>query len=187
VPAIPLLATFMLPVVRSGTRRAKAALAAVFLCGFSVQGLAATTSHWQQIVHGIFWSIECKTTEDCLDDPEIAPLRVATWYLRALYWRDREPERAEALLREPPWHDAVPWRHPDEAVDKLKATLGVDFWAAPERWRLKSYYLWIPGGASGIPSSGLLAGVLCALTVAAAAPLGWVLVRVGSTPSRGDT
>jgi hypothetical protein len=180
VPAIPLLAAFTLPVVCSGTRRAKAAFAAVFLLGFSVQVLAATTSHWQQIVHGIFWSIECKTREDCLDDPNIAPLRVASWYLRALYWREHQPERAERLLREPPWRDAVPWRNPDEAVEKLRATLGVDFWAAPDRWRLKSYYLWVPGGASGVPSSRGLAVAFAVLTAAAGVPLGRSLLGRGS-------
>jgi hypothetical protein len=177
VPAIPLLATFTLPVVCSGTRWAKTAFAAVFLFGFSVQALAATTSHWQQIVHGIFWSIECKTREDCLDDPHIAPLRVASWYLRALYWREHDPERADLLLREPPWHDAVPWRNPDEAVEKLKATLGVDFWAAPDRWRLKSYYLWVPGGTCGIPSGRMLAVAFAALTAGAAVPIGRSLLE----------
>jgi len=176
VPAIPLLAPFALPVVRSATRRAKAALVAVFLLGFSVQALAATTSHWQQIVHGIFWSIECKTREDCLDNPYIAPLRVAAWYLEALYWRNRLPERSQTLLREPPWRDAVPWRNPDEAVDKVAATLGIDFWAAPESWRLKSYFLWAPGGAYGIPSSRVLATMFLVMAIAAAAPLGRLLV-----------
>ena len=171
VPAIPLLAIFTLPVATSGTRRATTAFAVLFFLGFCVQALAATTSHWQQIVHGIFWSIECKTTEDCVDDPHIAPLRVATWYLRALYWRDRAPGHTVSLLRDPPWQDAVPWRNPDEAVTKLEATLGVDFWAAPDRWRLRSYYLWVPGGASGIPSSRLLAGSLLLLTGVAALPL----------------
>jgi hypothetical protein len=176
VPVIPLLATFALPVVCSGTRWAKAAFAVVFFVGFTVQALAATTSHWQQIVHGIFWSIECKTTEDCVDNAHIAPLRVATWYLRALYWRDRSPELTTSLLREPPWKDAVPWREPDEAVRKLEATLGVDFWAAPQRWRLTSYYQWVPGGGSGIPSSRLLACCFLLLTVIGAAPLVRTLV-----------
>jgi hypothetical protein len=171
VPAIPLLATFALPVVSSATRRAKIAFAVSFFLGFSVQALAATTSHWQQIVHGIFWSIECKTTEDCVDDPHIAPLRVATWYLRALYWRDRSTERTRMLLREPPWKDAVPWRDPDDAVRKLEATLGVDFWAAPERWRLQRYYLWVPNGGSAIPSSRPLTVVFLLLAVSGAAPL----------------
>ena len=179
VPAIPLLAVFTLPVVGSATRRAKAAFAAAFFLGFSVQALAATTSHWQQIVHGIFWSIECKTREDCLDDPRIAPLRVSFWYLRALDWREREPQRLEQWLREPPWHDAVPWRDPDQAVEKLKATLGVDFWAAPDRWRLESYYLWVPDGASCIPSSRPLAFALAALTAAAAVPIGRSLLAPG--------
>jgi len=145
--------------------------------------LAATTSHWQQIVHGICWSIECKTTEDCLDNPQIAPLRVAGWYLRALYWRDRDPARLGALLREPPWAAAVPWVDPRAAVVKLEATLGVDFWAAPDRWRLQSYYLWIPGGASGVPSGRLLAIALGALTFTAAGVLVWLVAGAGPLPA----
>ena len=99
--------------------------------------------------------------------------------MRALYWREREPERAERWLREPPWHDAIPWRDPDVAAEKLKATLGVDFWAAPDRWRLESYYLWVPDGASGIPSSRPLAFALAALTAAAAVPIGRSLLAPG--------
>ena len=182
VPVIPLLATLILPVVRSTARWARAAFLGLFLLGFSVQAVAATTSHWQQIVHGIYLSIECKTIEDCVDNPHIAPLRVAVWYLRALYWREHSPERMQLLLREPPWREAVPWRDPDQAVAKVSETVGVDFWAAPDRWRLRRYNLWIPDGAAGVPSSRLLAAVFALLTAAASVPLARALLSRGKTP-----
>ena len=164
IPAIPLLALLMIPVVTSTRRAARIATIACLLAGVSVQTLACTTNHWQQVLYGVFGEVDCgRDASRCHDDPRIAPLRIALWRVHAAYLRVHHPERFAAHVEAPPWRNSHPWRAPEKLAERQWENTGVDFWAAPTRWRLEWYYLWAPGMKVQIPSSPMLAGLLAVL------------------------
>ncbi|MGH7898916.1 MAG: ArnT family glycosyltransferase [Candidatus Binatia bacterium] len=156
VPAIPLLALLALPIVTARERRSRAFTFACLTAGIAVQMLVATTSHWQQVLYGVYRLADCPADGRCLDDPRVAPLRVAAWRVEGAWLRAVHPERFAAHAARPPWVESYPWREPDRAAEMQLPNTGLDLWAAPERWRLTKFYLWLPGREALIPSSPLL-------------------------------
>ncbi|MGH7897332.1 MAG: hypothetical protein ACREQQ_05220, partial [Candidatus Binatia bacterium] len=101
----------------------------------------------------------------CVDDPRVAPLRVAGWRVRGAVIRATDPQRFAAYVEEPPWKASHPWRWPETAVERQHSNTGLDFWIAPAPWRLEKFYLWLPRLATPIPSSPRLAVLLSVLFV----------------------
>jgi hypothetical protein len=163
VPAIPLLALLALPVVRSRRRAERALTLACLMGGIAVQTLVATTSHWQQVLYGVYRLAACPADGRCMDDPRVAPLRVALWRTQATWLRIHDPERFAAHAQAPPWVDVYPWREPERAAELQSANTGLDLWAAPVRWRLQRFYLWLPGNDAPILASTPLVPVLVLL------------------------
>jgi hypothetical protein len=173
IPAVPLLALLTVPVISARHRAARVLTLACMLSGLAVQAVASTTNHWQQVIFGVYREIDCGDyAEKCIDDPRVAPLRVAWWRIHGAVVRARNPGRFDTYVEGSPWAPTYPWRWPETVAERQRRNTGFDFWAAPERWRLGRCYLWAPPLETGVPRS---AGLVALLTIVAAGSLAIVV------------
>ena len=178
VPAIPLLALFLLPIADAG-RLGRILLLTASILGASIQTVAVTTGYWAQVEPARSHMV-LGDPGRLVHDPAIAPIRIAWWILRAtvLEKTGGSGESLE-LLRYPPWRETVAFE--DGADDELVQIRGLDLWAAPERWRLPRQVLPGPAPDPPIPTSPPLRALLLTLV---ALSVGVGLVRRRSAPPR---
>jgi len=174
IPMVPLLAVGLLPLALRGWVT-RSVLAVFFLLGASVQTVAVTTSYWDQVMPvwmrlapppGIDRGTNPRMTDVGLWNhfvhrPEIAPVRVAWWWLRNASCADEWSAADE--LANPPWNTVFPWIDPQGDPSLLAALRGLDLWTVPECWRLRHAALWAPDKRSRIPSNPRLLALLLAI------------------------
>ena len=176
IPMVPLLALGLLPLAVRG-RATKIALGAAFSLGMVVQGIAVTTSYWDQVMP-VWMRLAPPRLTDRGDDPrmediglwnhlvhrsEIVPLRVGLWLLQNTSCKDAR--RPEPELSTPPWSAEFPWIDPQSDPRLLGELLGLGLWAVPECWRLNYAPLWSPQKRVPIPSNPRLAWALLGIAV----------------------
>lgn len=136
IPAVPLLALFLLPLATKPRGWLLAMIVASAVLGVAVQGIAVGSSYWQQVI-GVTRHLAYPGRERFHRDPRVSPLRLGAWWVRAAVVRHvRSEERALDEIRHPPWNSAFPWRDPSAAVADLAGLRGLDLWAAPAGWRM---------------------------------------------------
>ncbi|MGH7821116.1 MAG: hypothetical protein ACREQ9_15230, partial [Candidatus Binatia bacterium] len=183
VPAIPLAALFLLPAAAGVRSWSRSGLLAAAVLGCAIQTLAVGASYWTQVLL-VHRSIAVDAPATLVNDPRVAPLRVALWWSRLALARDAlgQPS-AEEQLQNPPWRGAYPWQ--PGAVDRLRPFVGLDLWALPEAWRLSRYTrIWPGEPAYPIPSSGTLCASFLAGMVLASIALGALLPGRGTENGR---
>jgi len=182
IPTVPLLALGLLPLFGRGSTT-KVTLVAALLLGAIGQGIAATTSYWDQVMPVWMLLAPPQAVEPGADpkmkdvglwnhyvhQPALAPLRVASWWLRNASCQDAEI--AVPPLSTPPWATHHPSTDPERDTVLLGELRGLDFWVVPECRRLRFAPPWSPQNRMPIPSNPPLAWALLAV-----AALGCALV-----------
>lgn len=183
VPAIPLLALFLLPLASSPTRAGGIALVAAAAAGLAVQLVVVAFGFWTH-VEPVRGHLATDTPARLIRDPQIAPLRIGAWWASTTFARlyGREAESLDILLR-PPWGNVYPWRDPKAVLAELAPLRGIDLWAAPDALRLKTLYVPRPSANVPVPTSPGLRSVLLAVLAVASLVLLLTFRRERADPS----
>ena len=181
VPAVPLLALFLVPLARR--RAGVVAIVAATLIGAAVQSIAVATSYRFQVIPTWF-ELAPPNAPAAHRDASIAPLRIGHWWIRQTV--DEQigaGDRARDRLENPPWVDEFPWfRREGRGPSRLAPRRGLDLWLVPERWKLRPYdFFREPADAKPIPSDPPLAVLLALIGCAATVHLA---TRIFSCPIR---
>ena len=136
VPAIPLLALLLLPVLSRPALLVRVATILTVVLGTGVQAITAGASWWHQVLP-VYRAVRHEDIRDLLRDPRIAPLRVGAWWIGVVTAEHLDgPAHASLRLLHPPWEDRFPWRRPETTLQALWDVRGLDVWAAPSSWRM---------------------------------------------------
>lgn len=161
VPAVPLLSLVLLPIFETAEGWRKSAILAAVTGGFLVQMIAVSCGYWTQVMPAL-GHIDSPDPRQVVQDPRLAPLRIAAWFLRTTLRERGSGAKRDEFPEKPPWLGDYAWRDARLATEDLRRLRGLDLWAAPPSLRLSHIYVPPPGAWVSIPSSRNLRRVLLA-------------------------
>jgi hypothetical protein len=141
VPAIPLMVLLLLPLLERQSRFTRGAIVLTAIAGFAVQVQCVSVSFFPQ-VSVAYEELGFGEREGLVRDVRLAPLRIGLWWSELALARACDPHAVADLVAEPPWQESHRWRDPARAATRMPQFAGVDFWAAPEKWRRQYVSVW---------------------------------------------